>query len=112
MSASHQVISYWDIWVVYGLMLVNMGVNFWRYVVKGDMADDLRMHSFAAAAWLVVGIINFVNRDWTAMWLSAFWMALELYKWWRKGGGKNTKRRLKKLKEKFVGQRRTAPQTA
>jgi len=36
------------------------------------------------------------------------WFALS---WWRGGGGDDTKRRLRKLREKFTPARRTAPAT-
>lgn len=35
-----------------------------------------------------------------------------LWKWWRDGGGDGTKRRLRKLRARFVGVRRTAPAAA
>lgn len=112
MSAAHQVISDWDNRIVLILLFVNIGVNLWRRYAKGDVSDSLRYHLYAAALWLVAGIIDFVNQDWVGMWLCALFMADELRGWWKNGGGKNTKRRLKKLKEKFVAKRRTAPQTA
>lgn len=42
--------------------------------------------------------------------LSAGCTALCAYLWWRDGGGDGTRRRLRSLRRKFSGVRRTAPQ--
>lgn len=42
---------------------------------------------------------------------AAFW-AYCAWKWWNSGGGDDTKRRLRKLNEKFTPVRRTAPAIA
>jgi hypothetical protein len=70
-------------------------------------------------AWLVIMLANAcfllacVLEEWVfgAAWAAVF-VAYCLWRWWNSGGGDDTKRRLRKLKEKFDGVRRTAPATS
>lgn len=105
--------------VLMGLQLWNL-IRIARYIVTpatNETLDQARKDArsvclFGAAIALVGGLINFADRDWPPM---AFWAAIAaayIAMWWHLGGGNGTKRRLKKLKEKFVGRRRTAPVTA
>lgn len=80
------------------------GVHTWEENAKRSLMN--------AACCLVAGLIAFADQEWPPMWVDAALVAMSLISWWISGGGGRTKKRLKKLKEKFAGKRRTAPQTA
>lgn len=88
---------------------VNLGVLIYQLI--NGKANVQRFWMYAAACSLVSGLIDIANSDWTSMWVDAAFMAYDLIMWWFAGGGNDTKRRLRKLKEKFEGKRRTAPVT-
>lgn len=99
------------------LLLVPMFWNMFllvRNALKGvhTREENAKRALMNAACCLVGGLIAFADQEWAPMWLDAFLMALSLIVWWISGGGGRTKKRLKKLKEKFVAKRRTAPVTA
>lgn len=77
---------------------------------KAQMVQRAALYS--AAVCLMQGLICMLDQNWFGMWLFAALMAASLILWWISGGGDGTKRRLRKLKEKFEGKRRTAPVTA
>lgn len=81
-------------------------------IANRDAAKISRAALRMAACLGIGSVVWYANgNDWIGT-SNAFMCAAWLTIWWLTGGGDNTKRRLKKLKEKFVGKRRTAPVTA
>lgn len=63
--------------------------------------------------WWLYALSAILNRDVT--WVTYVDAAVGMYflhQWWKGGGGDDTKRRLRKIKEAFTPQRRTAPVSA
>jgi hypothetical protein len=97
----------------YGILGLLMVVEL-IYIVRDPFNREkiLRANLWNAVLNVICGILALATHTLPAAYLHGGLAALCLFIWWHGGGGKNTKRRLKKLKEKFVGNRRTAPQTA
>lgn len=93
------------------LVVVNGSILLW-HLLGGDKPGIAKYALRIAACMYVSGWAFFAEGDYFFAFFEAFVGSIYLIIWWHSGGGDNTKRRLKKFKEKFVGQRRTAPQTA
>lgn len=97
--------------------LVGSGIALWLVSMFKSFGTDEKINRQAYALQGAGNTINsftsfhyehdVFNGDFQAV-LAGFMLWL----WWRNGGGDGTKRRLKKLKERFEGTRRTAPVTA
>lgn len=112
---SHHVVNPAVQYIVMIICLINAVVLTWHLMKSGGAVErsKLAQHLLTnAAVCIVAGLIAIVDQEWFFMWINAAVTAVSLILWWHIGGGDGTKRRLKKLKEKFVGKRRTAPVTA
>lgn len=112
--SGHEVINPVVSWVTASVALGLDARIIYQGLRHGGVTKEFlsRMSLYNAAVSGVCGLIDFADGEYAAMWIQAAVTAVSLAIWWHFGGGDKTKKRLKKLKEKFVGQRRTAPQTA
>lgn len=73
-----------------------------------------RSRLLSAALYALAGFVFYIDDALThnafGQILQAVWTTYWAWRWWKGGGGDNTKRRLKKWARKFTAVRRTAPQ--
>lgn len=65
-----------------------------------------------AMIWAIYTVVDVMTGQHIASYIDAVMCVGYLYKWWKHGGGDDTKRRLRRLKEAFKPVRRTAPAAA
>lgn len=71
-----------------------------------------RCNGLLAVAFGFWTLDDIVQQDWLWALYQSGLTALEIWLWWRGGGGDDTKRRLRQLRQAFTPVRRTAPAVA
>ncbi|MCC9686926.1 hypothetical protein [Streptomyces sp. MNU103] len=95
-------------WDLVGYLLVLAGVA----ALYLDVGPRHWCEAVSAAGWAVLSACASRRGDTLAAALAAAAFALDVYRWWKGGGGSGTRRRLRALAARFRGVRRTAPTTA
>lgn len=81
------------------------------FLLQGFGMMDLKTYrlSMAISCFLAVAIARSLTHLTTISEINAAIGVIWLWLWWKSGGGDDTKKRLRKLKDKFRPVRRTAP---
>lgn len=109
--SSHNAVLEWMPVALDGLVFTQAVPFLWAFATR-DMERTARYAFRIGCILVLAGWALFANGEWGLSIFYALLASVYFLIWWHSGGGDNFKKRLKKFKEKFVGQRRTAPQTA
>lgn len=96
-------------WLMLGTGLALVWLGFGIQIAEPRRRQLGRL--FEAAGQAVLAILDFRIHQAIGA-LNAMACAYCLWRWWNGGGGNDTKRRLRKLRTRFAGVRRTAPAAA
>ncbi|MFF4205721.1 hypothetical protein ACFYZ8_34295 [Streptomyces sp. NPDC001668] len=98
---------------IYGLMYGGLGLQVAAEAARltGRLAMAPGYGLAAIGTFSQMAAMVFARADAGAA-LSAAFTAYYLNRWWHGGGGTGTRRRLRDLRERFFGTRRTAPAAA
>ena len=96
-------------------VLIDTGIAILACVVVGRIAGRITRRRALAAeiasdVLLLAGSVLAGDRIAAGLWSAC--LAIDIHRWWRNGGGNGTKRRFRRLRERFTSVRRTAPAAA